>query len=286
MTNSINKKSVQTNSIIIPDTPAIMFNEKEFNKTLIVSDLHIGYVYGRNKKGIILPESKRPEEDIIQLLDETQPDTLIFLGDFKDEIFGTSHPIAGRIWKFLKQLLEKTAVIIIKGNHDGKIEEVIPEEIKLIQADGLRLTQKETNKSIGLWHGHASPALDVWTADITISAHAHPAYTFRDEIGSKITQKVWVKAKWLNTKEGEPDRMHIIVPPFNRYIDGYSVDSEYFKTIVLMRDAIDFDNAEIFTLDGVLIGTLKNLREDRRELEKKLSILRKEVNASKKKRKY
>ncbi|MHA1154557.1 MAG: metallophosphoesterase [Candidatus Heimdallarchaeota archaeon] len=286
MTNSINKKSVQTNSIIIPDTPAIMFNEKEFNKTLIVSDLHIGYVYGKNKKGIILPESKRPEEDIIQLLDETQPDTLIFLGDFKDEIFGTSHPIAGRIWKFLKQLLEKTAVIIIKGNHDGKIEEVIPEEIKLIQADGLRLTQKETNKSIGLWHGHASPALDVWTADITISAHAHPAYTFRDEIGSKITQKVWVKAKWLNTKEGEPDRMHIIVPPFNRYIDGYSVDSEYFKTIVLMRDAIDFDNAEIFTLDGVLIGTLKNLREDRRELEKKLSILRKEVNASKKKRKY
>ncbi|MHA1557460.1 MAG: metallophosphoesterase [Candidatus Heimdallarchaeota archaeon] len=286
MTNSINKKSVQTNSIIIPDTPAIMFNEKEFNKTLIVSDLHIGYVYGRNKKGIILPESKRPEEDIIQLLDETQPDTLIFLGDFKDEIFGTSHPIAGRIWKFLKQLMEKTTVIIIKGNHDGKIEEVIPEEIKLIQADGLRLTQKETNKSIGLWHGHASPALDVWTADITISAHAHPAYTFRDEIGSKITQKVWVKAKWLNTKEGEPDRMHIIIPPFNRYIDGYSVDSEFFKTIVLMRDAIDFDNAEIFTLDGVLIGTLKNLREDRRELEKKLSILRKEVNASKKKRKY
>ncbi len=286
MTNSISKNNVQTNSIIIPDTPAIMFNEKEFNRTLIVSDLHIGYVYGRNKKGIILPESKRPEEDIIQLLDETQPDTLIFLGDFKDDIFGTSHPIAGRIWKFLKQLLEKTTVIIIKGNHDGKIEEVIPEEIKLIQADGLRLTQKETNKSIGLWHGHASPALDVWTADITISAHAHPAYTFRDEIGSKITQKVWVKAKWLNTKEGEPDRMHIIVPPFNRYIDGYSVDSEYFKTIVLMRDAIDFDNAEIFTLDGVLIGTLKNLREDRRELEKKLSILRKEVNASKKKRKY
>ncbi len=286
MTNSINKKNVQTNSIIIPDTPAIMFNEKEFNKTLIVSDLHIGYVYGRNKRGIILPESKRPEEDIIQLLDEIQPDTLIFLGDFKDEIFGTSHPIAGRIWKFLKQLLEKTNVIIIKGNHDGKIEEIIPEEIKLIQADGLRLTKKETNKSIGLWHGHATPALDVWTADITISAHAHPAYTFRDEIGSKITQKVWVKAKWLNTKEGEPDRIHIIVPPFNRYIDGYSVDSEYFKTIVLMRDAIDFDNAEIFTLDGVLIGTLKNLREDRRELEKKLSVLRKEVNASKKKRKY
>ncbi len=286
MTNSINKKNVQTNSIIIPDTPAIMINEKDFNKTLIVSDLHIGYVYGRNKRGIILPESKRPEDDIIQLLDEIQPDTLIFLGDFKDEIFGTSHPIAGRILKFLRQLLEKTNVIIIKGNHDGKIEEIISEEIKLIQADGLRLTQKETNKSIGLWHGHASPALDVWTADITISAHAHPAYTFRDEIGSKITQKVWVKAKWLNTKEGEPDRIHIIVPPFNRYIDGYSVDSEYFKTIVLMRDAIDFDNAEIFTLDGVLIGTLKNLREDRRELEKKLSVLRKEVNASKKKRKY
>ncbi len=263
-----------------------MFNEKEMNKTLIVSDLHIGYVYGRNKKGIILPESKRPEDDIIRLLDEKKPDTLIFLGDFKDAIYGTPHPIAGRIWKFLKRLVKKTNVIIVKGNHDGKIEEVIPEEINLIQAEGFRLTQKETNKSIGLWHGHASPALDVWTADITISAHAHPAYTFRDEIGSKITQKVWVKAKWLNILEGKPDRIHIIIPPFNRYIEGYSIDSEYFRTIVLMRDAIDFENAEVFTLEGVLIGTLRNLRENRRELEKKLNTLRKEVNASKKKRKY
>lgn len=286
MTNSIDKKNIQTNSIIIPDTPAIMFNEKKFNKTLIVADLHIGYVYGRNKKGIILPESKRPEDDIIRLLDEIQPDTLIFLGDFKDEIFGTPHPIAGRIWKFLKLLLEKTNVVIIKGNHDGKIEEIIPEEITLIQPEGLRLTQKETNKSIGLWHGHATPGLDIWTADITISAHAHPAYTFRDEIGSRSTQKVWVKAKWLNIEEGKPDRMHIIIPPFNRYIEGYSVDSEYFRTIVLMRDAIDFDNAEVFTLEGVLIGTLKDLQDTRRELEKRLSILRKEVNASKRKRKY
>ncbi len=286
MTHSINEKKAQSNSIIIPDTPAIMFNEKEYNKTLIVSDLHIGYVYGRNTKGIILPESKRPEDDIIRLLDEKQPDTLIFLGDFKDDIYGTPHPIAGRIWKFLKQLMKKTNVIIIKGNHDGKIEEIIPEEITLIQPEGLLLTQKETNKSIGLWHGHASPALDAWTADITISAHAHPAYTFRDEIGSKITQKVWVKAKWLNAKEGKPDRIHIIIPPFNRYIEGYSVDSDYFKTIVLMRDAIDFDNAEIFTLEGILIGTLKNLRENRRELERRLNTLRKEVNASKKKRKY
>ena len=285
MTND-NFEEEQNSSIIIPNTPAIVFKEKTFGKTLIVSDLHIGYVYGRNKRGIVLPEAKRPEEDIFRLVEKIKPDRLIFLGDFKDEIFGTSHPIAGRIWKFLRELLEKTNVTIIKGNHDGKIEEIIPEEVELIPAEGIRLVEDGTNKSIGMWHGHASPALDVWTADITISAHAHPAYSFQDEIGAKITQKVWVRAKWLNTEQGKPDRVHIIIPPFNRYIEGYSVDGEYFKTIVLMRDAIDFDNAEIFTLDGVLIGLLKDLQENRRKLEGRLKNLRKEVKASKKKRKY
>ena len=285
---SYSKESNQNknSSIIIPNTPAIVFTEKSYGITLIISDLHLGYVYGRNKRGIILPETKRPEDDVFKLVEDIQPDQLIFLGDFKDEIFGTSHPIAGRIWKFLQELLQKTNITIIKGNHDGKIEEIIPEEIELVTPEGLLLQEMETNKSIGLWHGHASPALDVWTADVTISGHAHPAFAFRDEIGSKLTQKVWVKARWLNVEEGKPNRIHIIMPPFNRYIEGYSVDNEFFKSNVLMRDAIDFDNAEVFTLDGVLIGQLDDLRKKRQELDGKLKALRKEIKANKRRRKY
>ncbi|HUU78895.1 MAG TPA: metallophosphoesterase [candidate division Zixibacteria bacterium] len=263
MSNDSRKKIDNYSSLILPNKPAIVFNEKEYGKTLVISDLHIGYLYGKNKRGIIVPSSESPEEDLLKLNEEISSDRLIILGDFKDEIFGGTHPLAGRIWQFLNKLLEKTTVTIIKGNHDGKIEELLPEEVELIQPSGLQLKEIVHNKNIGLWHGHASPALDVISSDVTISGHAHPAYSFRDEIGSKITEKVWVKANWLNTNGSNQKRIHLIMPAFNRYIDGYSVDGEYFKMTVIMKEAINFQEAEVFTLDGVLIGTIKELQDSR-----------------------
>ena len=247
-------------SWMIPEKPAILLNEVKHGKTLVISDLHLGYVYNQNKKGIIVPVSKQAEEDLLELVKEYKPRRVIIVGDFKDEIFGSSHPLAGRVWNFLQKILKLTRMTLIKGNHDGKIEELLPENVEVIPSTGMCIKERVFGKTIGLWHGHANPALDVISADITISAHAHPAYTFREEIGTKITEKVWVKAKWRQS-ENNRDRIHIILPAFNRYIDGFSVDSKFFNSIVLMKEGIDFSNAEVFTLDGVLIGTIGHLQE-------------------------
>jgi metallophosphoesterase superfamily enzyme len=166
-------------------------------------------------------------------------------------------------------MLKLTRVTIIKGNHDGKVEELLPEKVEVIASTGLCIKERDSGNTIGLWHGHANPALDVISADITISAHAHPAFTFREKIGTKMTEKVWVKAKWKPT-DNMQERIHIILPAFNRYIDGYSVDGKFFNSIVLMREGIDFENAEVFTLDGVLIGTINHLQEARQEFEEEL----------------
>lgn len=283
MTISSRKKK-ENSSLILPNIPAIIFEEEKYGKTLLVADLHIGYLYGKNKRGIIVPKSELPEEDLYNLVKETKAKRVIILGDFKDEIFGGNHPIAGRIWTFVKRILDLTQLTIIKGNHDAKIEELLPEEVELIPPTGLQLKEKNHNFSLGLWHGHATPALDVWESDITITGHAHPAYNFRDEIGSKITEKVWVKANWLNSEETKR-KTHIIMPAFNRYIDGYSIDGELFKTTFLIKDAVDFFNAEVFTLEGVLIGTIGELQEAKIELVENLKKLKKnEKNLRKKKR--
>ncbi|MBK5113172.1 MAG: metallophosphoesterase family protein [Candidatus Heimdallarchaeota archaeon] len=262
-------KTNATSSLMIPGKPAILLNEEKHGKTLVISDLHLGYVYSQNKKGIIIPISKQAEEDLLELIKQQKPRRVIIVGDFKDEIFGSSHPIAGRIWNFLQKMLKLTRVTIIKGNHDGKVEELLPKNVEVIASTGLCIKERVSGKTIGLWHGHANPALDVITADITISAHAHPAYTFRESIGTKITEKVWVKAKWRQNNN-EQERIHIIIPAFNRYIDGYSVDGKFFNSIVLMRDGIDFNNAEVFTLDGVLIGTIEHLQEARQAFDEEM----------------
>ena len=277
------KGKIDYPSLIIPNTPAITFNDKEYGETLVISDLHIGYLYGKNRKGIVVPLTETPEKDTIKLVEKILPKRIIFLGDFKDEIFGSTHPLAGRIWKFLKELSTKTHITIIKGNHDGKIEELLPDEIELIDSSGIQVQERNNNFSIGLWHGHATPALDVMGSQITISGHAHPAYSFRDSIGSKITEKVWVKAKW-NVENKEEQRFHIIMPAFNRYIDGYPVDEKLFETTVLMREAIDFLNAEVFTLEGVLLGTINELQEDRSIIQKDLVQRREMLKKIRKKR--
>jgi len=256
-------------SWMIPEKPAILLNEVKHGKTLVISDLHLGYVYNQNKKGIIVPVSKQAEEDLLELVKEYKPRRVIIVGDFKDEIFGSSHPLAGRVWNFLQRILKLTRLTLIKGNHDGKIEELLPENVEVIASTGMCIKERVFGKTIGLWHGHANPALDVISADITISAHAHPAYTFREEIGTKITEKVWIKAKWRQS-ENNRDRIHIILPAFNRYIDGFSVDSKFFNSIVLMKEGIDFSKAEVFTLDGVLIGTIGHLQEARQTFDEEM----------------
>ena len=250
---------------MIPGKPMIIFYEKEHKKTLLISDLHIGFVYGRNTRGILIPNKKLPEEELVEMVIKEKPRRLIILGDFKDEIFGAGNPLTGRIFAFLKKVTKYTRLTIIKGNHDGKIEEFLSEDIEIIPATGL-LLKLEGEKTMGLWHGHATPALDVMNADITISAHCHPAYTFRDEIGSKTTEKVWIKTKWLHSVDGE-ERIHIIMPAFNPFIEGYSVDGSSFNMNVTMKDGLDFDNAEVFTLDGVLLGTLSDLQEEKKRIE-------------------
>jgi len=267
--NTNDSKINAPSSWMIPGKPAILLNEEKHGKTLVISDLHLGYVYNQNKKGIIIPVSKQAEEDLLELVKQLKPRRVIIVGDFKDEILGSSHPLVGRIWNFLQKILKLTRLTIIKGNHDGKIEELLPENVEVIASTGMCIKERVFGKTIGLWHGHANPALDVISADITISAHAHPAYAFREKIGTKITEKVWVKAKWRQS-DNKQDRIHIIIPAFNRYIDGFSVDSKFFNSIVLMKDGIDFSEAEVFTLDGVLIGTIGQLQEARLALEEEM----------------
>jgi len=283
MTGKSEEKKTNYSSLIIPGKPALIFEDATHGSTLVISDLHIGYVYNKNRRGILLPYKQWPEEDLLVFVERLKPNRLIIIGDFKDEIFGTSNPLVQRVWKFLNRLLELTAsVVIIKGNHDGKLEEITPEKVEVASSKGILVTEKHTGKKIGLWHGHAIPALDVMSADITISAHAHPAYAFSDDVGSKITEKVWVKAKW-KTEEGN-ERVHLIMPAFNKYIKGYSVDGEFFETIIVMKEAIDFQDAEVFTLDGVLIGKIGELQKQRIIHEEKVKKMRDEVRKKRKRR--
>ena len=94
------------------------------NKTLIVTDFHIGYEESLNKRGLMVPRFQFDEimerlEKIFAKLKGKKIDRIIVNGDLKHE-FGT---ISDQEWRHTLQLLDYfekhcKEIILIKGNHD------------------------------------------------------------------------------------------------------------------------------------------------------------------------
>ncbi len=104
-------------SIEIRDLALYLVKEK----TLVLSDIHIGYEESLNKQGVMLP--RRHLKDLLSRLDKVfeglEVSRIVINGDLKHE-FGT---ISNTEWKetlrLLDYLLKKCKdVVLIRGNHD------------------------------------------------------------------------------------------------------------------------------------------------------------------------
>lgn len=94
------------------------------NRTLMLSDFHIGYEEALNKQGILMPRFQFKEiierlESIFRKLKGRKIEKVIILGDLKHE-FGT---ISEQEWRHTLRLLDYLGqhckeIILIKGNHD------------------------------------------------------------------------------------------------------------------------------------------------------------------------
>ncbi|MBI2523001.1 metallophosphoesterase [Candidatus Woesearchaeota archaeon] len=94
------------------------------NKTLILTDFHIGYEEALNKQGLMVPRFQFQEimerlEKIFSRLKNKSVERIIVNGDLKHE-FGT---ISDQEWRHTLKLLDYfgqhcNEIILIKGNHD------------------------------------------------------------------------------------------------------------------------------------------------------------------------
>lgn len=150
------------------------------NKTLILSDLHIGYEESLNQKGILIP--RQSFQEIIKRLEKVferikqNIQTIILNGDLKHE-FGTISQTEWRnctkLIQFLKRKCEE--IIIIKGNHDTIAEPIAQKENVVVKQHHILKTKKS---SILITHGDKKPQ-NLKKIDTLIIGHIHPAITLR-----------------------------------------------------------------------------------------------------------
>ncbi|NIM47369.1 MAG: phosphoesterase [Candidatus Aenigmarchaeota archaeon] len=231
------------------------------NNILVISDLHIGIEYEIFKSGITIPSQvEKLEKRINNLIKQTKAKHLVILGDVKHQVPNISWQEYREIPKFLEHF-QNIKISIIKGNHDGNIERLAPPEIDIYDAQGFKIN------NFLLTHGQAWPFLGDLNAEYIIMGHVHPAVEFWTENFRSI-EPCWLKCEINNEKLFEKYKIKteikhgIIIPAFNHLIGGMAFNSKDFEPLgpLLKNEVFEWKKAEVYLLDGTLLGNLKNLK--------------------------
>jgi len=267
----------------VKNYPALLHTEKQ-HKTLIIADLHLGWEINLAQKGIHIPsQTTKILQKLLRIISITNPKTLIILGDVKHTI-AKAEP--GE-WKDIPEFFEAISaeiddVRVIRGNHDGNLEPLLPKSVELQPSTGIALD------AMGLFHGHTWPAKELLNSKVLIMGHVHPTLSFRDALGFQITTPVWIKIGLDNRKLETPNlkskhakataprdangkraarpkvKQLLIIPCFNDFLGGRPInkkgESKGYIGPLLRSEATNIEKGQIYLLDGTFLGTVEQLR--------------------------
>ena len=216
----------------IVNEPALLID-----KTLVIADLHIGMEYELLHSGFNVPsQGEVMLKKIKRLLKENKCRELIIIGDVKHTIARLSWPEQEEISEFFRPLERITKVSVVKGNHDGNIERY---------ASNVHPTYGFDYNGYWIMHGHARPPKEAAGKTI-ILGHMHPIVEFRDSLGGRLSERVWIRT----------DRI-IVMPAFNDLLGGIDVRQPLLGP---MKKQIDPKKAELYLLDGLYLGKISQLK--------------------------
>jgi metallophosphoesterase superfamily enzyme len=200
--------------------------ETSRGKALVFADPHLGFELSRG-----LRIRTGFEEVLAQFVLERDPEVLIILGDLKEPL-GLSFRLREMLLRFFSNLKD-IEIIITKGNHDGRIEEVTGRFPNVSVVDHFFLDGKL------FLHGHTRlPEVEFEEAFL---GHAHPAYTFKSGgVAKKV--KVFVRAGGF-----------LVLPTINPYIEGFDI-REGLRLVPFLRGVSEVD---VFLPDGLYLGRAK-----------------------------
>lgn len=213
--------------------PAIIIESDK--RYLVIADLHLGKEYEYYQKGIKIPPiGEKMKEDIEKIIKRKKIQELIILGDIKHNLPFTSYFEKINLPKFLEFSIPVT---IIKGNHDGDIEEIVNSDVvKSLKIDDYILT-----------HGH----ILIENSNL-IMGHVHPVVEFMDSNGKITRLKCFLKIE-------EPFNV-VVLPSFSPILEGIpvnkneSIPGPYFES-----GRLEIKNFDCYLLDGTYLGKIKDI---------------------------
>ena len=268
--------------------PAVLVKNKK-TSTMEIADLHIGWEMALSDEGIHVPtQTPKLLNKLTVLVSECKPEAILILGDVKHTIATAEMREWQDVPNFFSELGKQVKTVqVIRGNHDGNLEPLLPESVTVLPATGVTMGE------VGFFHGHQWPSPLLLKCKTIIMGHVHPVVAFRDPSGFRIIKQVWIKAdvnkallaKTLSkkhkgkseaTSKDTAQETHetramaqlFIMPSFNDFLGGRPLNetrtyghvrTKMVTGPVLRSEAVDMKNAEAYLLDGTFLGTMNQL---------------------------
>ncbi|MBR9679556.1 MAG: metallophosphoesterase [Candidatus Altiarchaeota archaeon] len=221
--------------------PVLNWPAVTLGRTLVITDLHLGFEFELWKQGIRVPiQTDKVLDRITELIKQKKAKKLIILGDIKHELGFLEGRQAFELSRFLHKLEEIIEFTLMKGNHDGALN------WQTEPASGILY------KGIGLFHGHAWPASELVEAKSWLMGHVHPMFSFKDSFGKLTKEACWIVGSTdtaaMKKKYGQDKAIKtIVMPAFSELAGGVPVNQE--GLLKPMSNLIK--QYSVFLLDGV-----------------------------------
>jgi len=228
---------------------------------LVIADLHIGLEYELSEAGITIPSQlEKFKGRINKLIKETKTKHLVILGDLKHQVPGISWQEFREIPEFFREFDVK--ISIVKGNHDGDIERLVPNDVDIYDSSGFVLD------NFLFTHGQAWPPEESIKTEYLVMGHIHPVIEFYTE-SVRSAEPCWLRCETDNKQLEERYEKKsslkegIIMPAFNHLLGGVAFNSKKFKPTgpLLGKEIIKWKEGKVYLLDGTFLGNLNNLKK-------------------------
>lgn len=228
---------------------------------LVVGDVHVGLESDLRRAGVNLPsQTERMRERLARLVRGTAAARLVVIGDLKHRIPYSTRQEAIELPWFFDGL--GVPVELVRGNHDVDLEGLL--DVVVHEAGGIRLGDA------ALLHGHEWPEAEVMAgARLVVTCHNHPAVMLVDALGHRHKEACWVRARFTPPAyERYPalarDAELLVMPAFNELTGGTAFNTPEGERLLgplLGNGLVDVDDARLWTIDGVDLGSVKALRK-------------------------
>ena len=239
----------------IPQMPALFILKTH---TVVLADLHIGIEQELRNQGVHAPsQTNHLIASVLKLIDSYHPQDLIILGDVKHTIPSSRWEERSDVRLFLETIATQTTIHIVPGNHDGNLQQILPDSVILHASEGF------TRDTIGFVHGHRWPDPQVLRSKYVILGHTHPTIQLTDRLGNKTSEPCWLRGRLLLEKltrrypEVTKSPEMIIMPAFHPLCGGLAANAE--KLVGPLAGSLDLQNAEVYLIDGSFLGKLQDI---------------------------